>query len=136
MAVTLPKSARPCSKGGPHIFSHDMNTLIALPMKPFLPYIAQVTTVLSPCGLNVKSAVAIFELIPNLVGDGQFDAFLTVTRFHSDLNLRKAAAECARAILKRSSIRTKLLEQVNAALKEPGNAQTRDLLLRIQSTGG
>ena len=85
---------------------------------------------------DVKSAVAIFELIPNLINDGQFDAFLTVTRFHSDLNLRKAAAECARAILKRSSIRTKLLEQVNAALKEPGNAQTRDLLLRIQSTGG
>ena len=83
---------------------------------------------------DVKSAVAILELIPNLVSDGQFDAFLTVTRFHSDLNLRNAAAECARAILKRSSIRTKLLEQVSAALKEPGNAQTRDLLLRIQST--
>ena len=35
-----------------------MNRLIALPMNPFLPYIAHVTTVLSPSGLKVKSTVA------------------------------------------------------------------------------
>ncbi len=83
---------------------------------------------------DVKSAIAILEVIPNLVSDNQFDALLTITRFHSDLNFRKAAVESARAILRRSSIRTRLVEQVNAALKEPSNAQTRDLLLRLQST--
>src|SRR5262245_59453036 len=35
-----------------------MNKLISLPRKLFLPYIAQVTTVLSPVGLKVQSTVA------------------------------------------------------------------------------
>src|SRR5258708_39080555 len=58
-AATVPRSASPFSNCGPHILSQSMNRLIALPMKLFLPYIAHVTTVLSPSGLNVKSTVAV-----------------------------------------------------------------------------
>src|SRR5262245_23316558 len=58
-AATVPRSERPFSNWGPHILSQSMNTLITLPMKLFLPYIAHVTTVLSPSGLKVKSTVAV-----------------------------------------------------------------------------
>src|SRR6185369_3596381 len=61
-AATSPRLARPCSNCGPHIFSQSINRLTSLPMKLFLPYIAQVTTVLSPSGLNVKSTV----LVPSI----------------------------------------------------------------------
>ena len=46
-----------------------MNTLTALPMNPFFPYIAHVTTVLSPSDLNVKSTV----LVPSI---GRFQSIL------------------------------------------------------------
>ena len=85
---------------------------------------------------DMKSAIAIMDIIPNFVGDDHFEQLFSVARFHTDLNFRKAAAECARMILKRSSSSTKFLDQINAALKAPGNAQTRDLLLRIQNTAG
>ena len=81
-----------------------------------------------------KSAIAIFEIIPNHVGDDQFDSFLTVTQFHSDLNFQKAAAECAKAILKRSSNRAKLMERVVSALKGSNSTKVKDLLQQIQST--
>src|SRR6266850_7758683 len=58
-AATAPRSARPFSNCGPQILSQSMNRLITLPMKLFLPYIAHVTTVLLPSGLNVKSTVAV-----------------------------------------------------------------------------
>src|SRR5437899_1291825 len=60
--TTLPRSARPCSNCGPTIFSQSRNRLTSLPMKLFLPYIAHVTTVLSPAGLKVNSTV----LVPSI----------------------------------------------------------------------
>src|SRR5688572_6303359 len=57
--ATVPRSASPFSNCGPQILSQSMNRLITLPMKLFLPYIAHVTTVLSPSDLNVKSTVAV-----------------------------------------------------------------------------
>src|SRR5688572_30386707 len=59
LAATSPRLASPFSNCGPHILSQLINRLTNLPMKPFLPYIAHVTTVLSPLGLNVKSTVAV-----------------------------------------------------------------------------
>src|SRR5205814_10089762 len=61
-ASIAPRSARPFSNCGPHILSQSMNRLTTLPIKPFLPYIAQVTIVLPPSGLNVKSTV----LVPSI----------------------------------------------------------------------
>src|SRR5262245_47890370 len=58
VVVTLSRFASPCSNRGPTILSQSMKRLISLPMKPFLPYIAHVTAVLSPAGLKVKSTVA------------------------------------------------------------------------------
>src|SRR5262245_18884404 len=58
VVVTWLRFTSPCSNRGPTILSQSMNRLISLPMKPFLPYIAHVTTVLSPAGLKVKSTVA------------------------------------------------------------------------------
>src|SRR5262245_42087223 len=58
-AATAPRSARPFSNCGPHILSQSMKRLINLPMNLFLPYMAQVTTVLPPSGLKVKSTVAV-----------------------------------------------------------------------------
>ncbi len=84
---------------------------------------------------DTKSAVAIFEVITKNAGDDQFDAFLTVTQFHSNLNFKKAAAECAVAAMKRSGNRAKLLESVNNAMKNPNNASVKDFLQRIQSAG-
>src|SRR5689334_3035329 len=55
----MPSSARPFSNWGPHILSQSINRLMAFPMKLFFPYIAHVTTVLSPSGLKVKSTVAV-----------------------------------------------------------------------------
>src|SRR5262245_28113727 len=60
--TTLASSASPCSNCGPHILSQSMNRLIILPTKLFLPYIAQVTTVLSPAGLNVKSTIEVASM--------------------------------------------------------------------------
>ncbi len=83
---------------------------------------------------DLKSAIAILTVIPNFVGDAQFDVFLSIVRFHTDLDLKKAAAECAKAIFTRSSSRSRLTEQIGAVLKDPTNAQTKELLTHIQSS--
>src|SRR3954453_21776236 len=59
VAATWPRLASPCSNCGPHILSQSINMLTNLPIKLLWPYIAQVTTVLSPSGLKVKSTVAV-----------------------------------------------------------------------------
>src|SRR4029450_3885561 len=57
-----PSATSPFSNCGPPILSQSMNKLISLPVKLFLPYMAHVTTVLPPSGLNVKSTV----LVPSM----------------------------------------------------------------------
>jgi serine/threonine protein kinase len=88
-------------------------------------------------GLNdVKSTLAVYEVARDRAGDDMFDTFLTVTQFGPKPELRKAAEDCAAAVITRSGNRRKLLENLTSAVKTTTDKPILDSLLRIQAAGG
>jgi len=81
------------------------------------------------------SAVAAMEAIRPVAGNGEFEILLGVVQFHPNANFRKAAAETAAAIVKRSSNSGELVNLVDEALKDPSNPDTRKVLEQIKAGG-
>ncbi len=79
------------------------------------------------------SAVAAMEAIRPAVGNGQFETLLGVIQFHPNADLRKAAAETAAAIFKRSSNRGELDNALNKAIEESSDSATKEVLGKIKS---
>ncbi|MES2439370.1 MAG: protein kinase [Verrucomicrobiota bacterium] len=84
---------------------------------------------------DAKSATAILEITRSLADDGQFDAYLSIARYHKNADFRKAAEESAIAVLKKSKGRGKLLGNVAGAVVEETDPKIRESMLRIQSAG-
>jgi hypothetical protein len=85
---------------------------------------------------DTKSAIAIFEVTRGVADDKQFEAYLSIARYHNDANFRKAAEESAIAVLKKSKNREALLGKVAQAVEEETDAKIKDSMKRIQSAVG
>ncbi len=86
--------------------------------------------------LQTPSAIATFQAMTQVVGDDEFEAFLSVAQYSQNAKLRQAAEDCAVAILQRSANRGRLLPQVNAALTSAKDPLIRQSLQRMQVAGG
>jgi serine/threonine protein kinase len=85
---------------------------------------------------DFKSAVAIYQAVRSSAGDDQFEAFLSVTQFAPNADVRTAAEECAVAVIKKSNNRSKLLQALDKAIQEAGGGQAKEALQRIKAAGG
>ena len=83
---------------------------------------------------DVRSAIAIFEVIAPHAGDDQFEGFLSVSQYHPNADMRKAAEEGAIAVIKRSNSRSKLLGSVEKLLPD-ADARSKDILNRVKTAG-
>jgi len=85
---------------------------------------------------DFRAAAAALATIRTIAGDEQFDAMLSVTQFHSNPGVKKAAEETAAEILRKSRKRPDLLKLVKTALDDSSPGETREALLRIQASSG
>lgn len=84
---------------------------------------------------DFTSAVASMEAIRPVVGNSDFEELLGVIQFHPNMDLRKATAATAAAIIKRSNNRGELLNAVDKVLQDNPDATTTELLGQVK-TGG
>jgi serine/threonine protein kinase len=82
---------------------------------------------------DIGSAVAAMEAIRPVVGNGQFDTLLGVVQFHPNADLRKATADTATSIVKRSSNPGELINVLDKALADRPDATTKALLEQIKA---
>ena len=85
---------------------------------------------------DTPSAVAALQAIRPVVGDDQFDPFLSIILYSPNPNLRKAAEEAAAEILKKSSNRSRLLGLITKALAENTDPKIVEALRHLQNPGG
>lgn len=82
---------------------------------------------------DTKSAIAIFEVTRPVTDEKQFDAYLSIARYHNDANFRKAAEESAIAVIKKSKNRGVLQEKAAQAEQEERDGKIKDSMKRIQA---
>jgi serine/threonine protein kinase len=85
---------------------------------------------------HVPTSIAILNAISPVAGDNQFEAFLSVAQYSKNAEFRKAAEDCAVAVIKKSTNRPKLLGLVNAAIEGSNDPKIRESLRLIQAAGG
>jgi serine/threonine protein kinase len=81
---------------------------------------------------HAPSAVASVQAVAPLAGDDQFEPMLAILQFHPSADLKKAAAETAQAILKRSPDRAKLEAAVSKVASDTTDPKIRELLDRLK----
>ncbi|GAA5120132.1 hypothetical protein GCM10023212_13290 [Luteolibacter yonseiensis] len=84
---------------------------------------------------DTKSAIAIFEVTRSVTDDKQFEAYLSIARYHNDANFRKAAEESAISVIKKSNNRSALLSQAAEAEREETDSKIKESMKRIQAGG-
>ncbi len=81
---------------------------------------------------DVGSATAALEVILPVAGNSEFETLLGVVQFHPKTEIRKAAAETAAAILKRSNNRGEMVNEVNKAIADASDPSARAALEKIK----
>jgi serine/threonine protein kinase len=82
------------------------------------------------------SAVAALQAIRSTAGDDQFEPLFSMLQGHPNADIRKAAEDAIREILKKTSRRADFAKQINSALGSITNSNIREHLLRLKTNVG
>lgn len=82
------------------------------------------------------SAVAALQAIRTSVGDDQFDPLFSTLQGHPNADIRKAAEDAIREILRKTSRRSELDKQIDTALGSITDSRIREHLLRLKTGNG
>ena len=82
------------------------------------------------------SAVAALQAIRSSVGDDQFEPLFSMLQGHPNADIRKAAEDAIREILKKTTRRAEFAKQIDTALGGITDSRIRELLLNLKTSAG